>query len=49
MIYYADKEKDYTKALEYCNKILAYIPEDQEMQSIKKVLEERAKKAAKEK
>ncbi|MBX2930797.1 MAG: hypothetical protein KF781_02485 [Chitinophagaceae bacterium] len=44
MIYYADKEKDYIKALEYCNKILEYIPEDEEMLSIRKVLEERAKR-----
>ncbi|MCZ2223944.1 MAG: hypothetical protein LC122_09970 [Chitinophagales bacterium] len=49
MIYYADREKDYNTALEYCNKILEFIPEDQEMLNIKKVLEERAKKSAKEK
>lgn len=42
MIYYADKVKDYTKALEYCNKILLIIPDDKEMLDIKKVLEERA-------
>jgi Flp pilus assembly protein TadD len=47
MIYYADKVKDYVKALEYCNKILALIPEDQEMLNIHKVLDERAKKQVK--
>ncbi|HNF30682.1 MAG TPA: hypothetical protein PLY81_10405 [Chitinophagaceae bacterium] len=47
MIYYADKIKDYSKALEYCNKILLIIPDDKEMLDIKKVLEERAAKSPK--
>lgn len=46
MLYYADKVKDYKKALEYCDKILALIPNDPEMMGIRKTLEERASRPA---
>lgn len=46
MLYYADKVKDYKKALEYCDKILVLIPNDPEMMGIRKTLEERANRPA---
>lgn len=39
MIYYADKMKDYPKALEYCNLFLQIYPNDPEMLGIQKTLE----------
>jgi tetratricopeptide (TPR) repeat protein len=39
MVYYVDKKKDYEKGLDYCNKILAIIPDSKEMLDIKKTLE----------
>jgi tetratricopeptide (TPR) repeat protein len=45
MIHYADKMKDYSTALEYCNKFLEIYPEDPEMLGIKKQLETLVNKA----
>lgn len=45
MIYYADKMKDYAKALEYCDRILMIIPGDAEMTNIRKTLEARLNKS----
>jgi tetratricopeptide (TPR) repeat protein len=42
MLYYADRAKDYVKALEYCNKFLAIYPNDPEMLGIQKTIQERA-------
>lgn len=41
MIYYADKQKDYEKAIEFCDKILALIPGDVEMTNIRNTLSAR--------
>ena len=41
MIYYADKQKDYEKAIEFCDKILALIPGDAEMTNIRNTLSAR--------
>lgn len=38
MVYYADKLKDYEKAIEYCDKILALNPGDADMTNIKATL-----------
>jgi len=41
MIYYADKQKDYEKAIEFCDKILVLIPGDAEMTNIRNTLSAR--------
>jgi Flp pilus assembly protein TadD len=41
MIYYADKQKDYEKAIEFCDKILVLIPGDAEMTNIRNTLSTR--------
>lgn len=45
MIYFADKVKDYAKAIEYCDRILMIIPGDAEMTAIRKTLESRLNKS----
>jgi cytochrome c-type biogenesis protein CcmH/NrfG len=41
MIYFADKQKDYEKAIEFCDKILVLIPGDAEMTNIRNTLSTR--------